>query len=227
MTAFQLARRTLLLAPLFLAACGEEPPESYPPLSYGYLTTLKLDVGRIDIDDSWAPRGAARHVEYLAPVRPRDALRQMAEDRLVAGGNSGRAVFVIEDASIIRGPRNYEGSLAVRLDIADASGARVGEAVARVVQVRPIGGDAPQDVREELYAFVRDMMKEMNVEFEYQVRRAMRDTLQTTSPSAPAPGPVETQSLDNPGGAPAGAAPTAPTMSPPPQPLRRPVPPSR
>jgi hypothetical protein len=218
-----LSRRLFLLAPAALAACAEQAPASYPPPSYDFLTSLNLNVGRVEIDDSWVPRGAARRVDHLAPIAPREALRRMAEDRLVAGGNAGRAVFVIEDASIIRGPRNYEASLAVRLDMADEAGNRLGQATARVVQVRPVRGESERAVRDELYAFVRDLMREMNVEFEYQVRRAMRESLQTTSGSAPGPAPVETQSLDMPGqpGTP-GQPPVPPqadppvTMSPPP-----------
>ena len=228
-----LPRRAFMFAPLLLVApvlsgCGDDAPAaSYPPPSYDYLTTLKLNVGRIEVDDSWAPRGAARHVEYLAPVTPREALRRMAEDRLVAGGTVGRAVFVIEDASIIQGPRNYEASLAVRLDVADDAGNRVAQATARVVQVRPIRGESERAVRDDLYGFVRDLMSEMNVEFEFQVRRAMRDALQSTSPTAPEPGPVEAQPLDGPDAAPPpqGPQPFEPqptTMSPPPGVLRVP-----
>ena len=222
-----LLRRAFLFAPLLVApmlsGCGEDaPPASFPPPSYDYLTTLKLNVGRVEIDDSWAPRGAARRVEHLAPVTPREALRRMAEDRVVAGGTSGRAVFVIEDASIIRGPRNYEASLAVRVDMADDAGNRLGQASARVVQVRPVRDDAQRAVRDDLYAFVRDLMNEMNVEFEFQIRRAMRDALQTTSTSAPEPGPVEAESLQGPGAPNFPAAPASETMSPPPGPLMAP-----
>ena len=213
---------SVLAAPLLPGCAEEAPPASYPPPSYDYLTTLKLNVGRVEIDDSWAPRGAARRVEHLAPVTPREALRRMAEDRIVAGGNAGRAVFVIEDASIIRGPRNYEASLAVRLDMADDAGNRLGQASARVVQVRPVRGESERAMRDDLYAFVRELMNEMNVEFEFQMRRAMRDALQTTSTSVPEPGPVEAESLD---GTPAPDSPPLPpseTMSPPPGPLQAP-----
>jgi len=199
MTVPRLSRRALVLAPLFVAACDAGPPPSYPAPRYDHLPSLKLAVGRVDIDDSWAPRGASRRVEHLAPVTPRETLRRMAEDRLLAGGTTGRAVFVIEDASIIRLPRHYEGTLAVRLEMTDDAGNRLGETTARVVQVRPVAGESQRAVSDELYAFVRDLMKEMNVEFEYQVRRAMRASLQTTSPSAPQPGAVETESLDAPG----------------------------
>ena len=123
MTRFHLPRRhflsvPLLFAPFLVASCGEEPAASYPKPSYDHLTTLKLNVGRVEIDDSWAPRGASRRVEYLAPITPRDALRRMAEDRVIASGSSGLAVFVIEDASIIRTAKHYEGILAVRLAFA-------------------------------------------------------------------------------------------------------------
>jgi len=225
-----LSRRIFLLAPLAVAACADEAPATYPPPSYDYLTKLELKVGRVEIDDSWVPRGAARRVDHLAPVTPREAMRRLAEDRLVAAGSAGRAVFVIEDASIIRGPRNYEASLAVRLDMADDAGNRIGQATARVVQLRPVRDGSERAVRDDLYAFVRDLMAEMNVEFEYQVRRALREALQATSGSAPAPAPVEAQSLDAPGEAPDQQAPVqvppaperpdAPvTMSPPPAPL--------
>jgi hypothetical protein len=205
-----LLRRSLLALPLLLAACGDDPgtPASYPPPSYDYLTKIELKVGRIEIDDSWAPRGAGRRVEFLAPIPPREALRRMAEDRLVAAGSTGRAVFVIEDASIIRGPRDYQASLAVRVDVADDAGNRIAQAPARVVLVRPVRGESERAVRDDLYAFVRELMTEMNVEFEYQVRRTLRDALHQTAPNAPEPGPVEAQPLD--GSAPAPAGPAAP-----------------
>ena len=203
-------RRSLLALPLLLAACGDDPgpAASYPPPSYDFLTKIELKVGRIEVDDSWAPRGAGRRVEHLAPITPREALRRMAEDRLVAAGSSGRAVFVIEDASIIRGPRDYQASLAVRVDIADDAGNRLGQAPARVVLVRPVRGESERAVRDDLYAFVRDLMSEMNVEFEFQIRRTLREALHQTAPNAPEPGPVEATPLD--GSAPAHAAPAAP-----------------
>jgi hypothetical protein len=191
-----LSRRLLLLAPVALAACGEEPAAPvYPPLTYDYLVPLKLNVGQIDIDDSWVPRGASRQVEFLSPVRPRDALLRMARDRLVPAGTKGRASFVIEDASIIRGVATYQGSLAVRLDIVDDAGTRLGQAVARIIQVRPAPETSDSAIRDTLYSFTRDMMKDMNVEFEVQILKTLREMLQSTDSTAPAPAKVESEDL--------------------------------
>ena len=66
-----IARRGFFLLPLLLAACGDNedtPPPNYPPLSFDYLGPLRIDVGRIEIDDHWVPRGGAKHVEFLAPM---------------------------------------------------------------------------------------------------------------------------------------------------------------
>ena len=110
-----LARRAALCLVFLLAAC--KAPEK--PV-FDYLTKIKLDVGNIEIEDAWVPRGSARHVEYLAPTRPTKAMRLMAEQRLVPGGTAGKAVFRIDDASIILYRGRFEGSFAVHLELLDA-----------------------------------------------------------------------------------------------------------
>ncbi len=204
MTANRVSRRAALTAfsvsvlalPVLLSACGEsEPPPTFRPLGWEYLTPLKLNVARVDIDDSWTPRAGTREKGFLAPTPPVDALRKMAEDRLIAGGSSGRAAFVIEDASIAQVRSNYVGRFAVRLDMRTASGTRMGYAEARVSRTRAIRDDSPEGTRAELYDMVRQMMSDMNVEFEFQIRRSLREYLQTTAPAAPGPGPVEQQDL--------------------------------
>jgi hypothetical protein len=198
MTSLHLSRRAALLLPLLLAACGgsaETPPPSFAPPNYDYLSKLRLDVGEITIDDSWAPRGAERHVEYLAPTPPLDALRKMAQDRLVPAGSRGRALFTIEDASIVQMPDSYDGNLAVRLDITDSDGNPAGSAVARVTKSRPRGDDTPEAVRVDLYDLVRALMDDMNVEFQYQVQRTLKNRLE---PAAGVPAPVQSEDLNAP-----------------------------
>jgi len=146
-------------------------------------------------------------------VRPVDALRQMAHDRLAASGNSGQARFVIEDASILAGPGRLDGSMAVRLDVGTSDGTRSGYAEAKVVRSITGGPDQADGGRQAAYDLTRRMMDDMNVELEYQIRRTLRDYLLATSLTAPAPGPVQSQDLAPPPGATA-APPTAPLAEP-------------
>lgn len=130
----------------------------------------------------------------------------MANDRLVAGGSANRALFTIEDASIIRRADRYQATLAVRLDIQDDSGVRLRGVEARVTDVRPVSGDSSDAVRRDLYALTRQAMDDMNVEFEFQIRRHLNAQMEPTTPAAPAPAPVGTEDLGPP-----GSAPVAPT----------------
>ena len=194
-----LARRAVLLSLVALAACGGPAAPVFKPLDYSYLTKIKLDVGRIDIDDSWAPRGQLRHVENLAPTQPVVAMRRMAEQRLVAGGNAGRAAFTIDDASIIICAGKLEGHFAVHLVLYDAGGNQTGEVKAQVTAARPASNEEdPDAMRTDLDALTRKMMDDLNVEFEYQIRRNLKTALQTTAPDAPPPAPVQAQPLPDP-----------------------------
>ena len=218
MTTSLLSRRAALTALCLpalvpLAGCGGEPvPTSFAQLGWDYLPPLKLNVARIDTDDSWTPRAGTREKGFLAPTSPVEALRKMAEDRLIAGGSAGRALFVIDDASIQQVRDDYVGSFAVHLDVSTTEGTRSGYAEARVVRRRAIRNDSPDGVRAELYDLVKQMMADMNVEFEFQVHRSLRDYLQTTAPAAPEPGPVDRQELAPP--APETVAPSYPSATP-------------
>ena len=200
-TSLMTRRSTLLLSLLLpLAACSDDTPQAphFEAANYDYLTKLRLKVGKIEIDDNWVPRGEARHVEYLAPTTPLAALRIMAEQRLVAAGDQGAARFSVQDASIIRSGGQYLGTAAVRLDVTDADGNEVAHAIAHAAQTRAVSGGDPDQVRADLYELVRGLMRDMNVEFEYQVRRTMADRLESTDPSAPPPAPVQSEDLTAP-----------------------------
>ncbi len=217
-----IARRCVLLLPLLVLGCSDEvAPESFPPPSYSYLTPIRLNVASIEIDDR-SPPPADGSLEAVDPVRPVDALKRMAMDRLSADGSAGRAVFVIDQASLVRTGRGIDGTLAAHLDVfAGPGGERVGYAEARVVQ-RRTSSDADENLRSILYDFTLQMMNDMNVEFEYQVRRSLRDWVQTTDASAPLPPPVLAQPLtdDQTVGAPS-VPPGSQQLAPPPSPTQR------
>jgi hypothetical protein len=199
LTARHVGRRQAggLLLALGLAACGggrQEPqagPESFAPLRYDYLTPLRLNVASIDVEERFVPGGG--DMAASDPVRPADAIRQMAHDRLQALGTSGRAVLLINDASILRRGDGYQGSLAIELDIYTSANTRAAFAEARVSASRPITGG--ESTRRTLYELTKQLMDALNVELEYQVRRSMRDWL-VEEPAAPAP--VQQQTLPPP-----------------------------
>lgn len=193
-----IARRSVLLLPLLAVACGgTETPRTFPVPSYSYLTPIRLNVANIEVDDR-SPSASGNSVEGASPLRPSDALKQMANDRLVAAGSAGRAVFVIDQASLTRVNGGIEGLMAVHLDVfAGQGGERAGFAEARVAR-RRTSTDTGEDSRAVLYDFTVQMMNDMNVEFEFQVKRSLRDWLQGTAGSAPLPPPVQTEDLSAP-----------------------------
>ena len=222
----------LLAAPVALAGCASPPPvrTDFPAFSYDYLTKLRLNVGSIEIDDSWGETYGATQVGALSPVSPVAALRRLAADRLVAAGSTAHAVYKIEDATIAQIRARLQASFAVQLAITTPDGTRSGYAEARVVRTSTLLDDDPDALRAALYTLTRATMDDMNVELEYQVRRSLRDYLvgDDTAGTAPPPAPVQAQDLGQPGDQGATRSPSAPSalapqdpspLSPAPRPL--------
>jgi len=196
-----LSRRWSLLLPLLLAACGGGQSD-YPPLHYSYLTPLRLNVATIEIQQHFVPSNVPPDVSQLDPVQPVQALRNMAEDRLQAFGSSGRAVFVIQNASLTRQGDTVYGDFDVEVDIYTANNVRTAYAEARVSATHTGDADDPAT----LYGMTKDMMNRMNVEIEYQMRRSLGAWLLPEGVVQP---PVQQQPL----------MPAAPAAPPPPTPL--------
>ncbi|MEO9191915.1 MAG: hypothetical protein ABI224_18190 [Acetobacteraceae bacterium] len=205
-----LSRRAVLLSALLAASCSSEPTASpvsqAAPLDFSYLLPLRLNVATVEVEQRYVPQGVPPDVSPLDPVQPVAALRTMGEQRLKADGATGRAVFAINDASLLRQGDLITGTMSVELDIFDASGARQGYAQATVV--RQLAG-ATGDLSTALYQFTRAMMDQMNVEFEYQVRHALSAWL---LPEGAVPSPVQATPLSPP--APGGAQPLPPILPP-------------
>jgi hypothetical protein len=186
-----LNRRMALLLPIILAGCGDdEIPREYPPLRYDYLTRLQLNVASISYSD--LPPATA--LDQISPVPLAPALQRMAQDRLMAAGSSGRAIVTIQTARIVRVGGGLDGTAAIRLDVIGSDDQSAGFAEARVVRrVTQIG----HDLRSALYDMTKQMLDDMNVEFEFQVRRTLQGYLETTT-TAPTPAPVQQQDLSAP-----------------------------
>lgn len=201
----RLSRRATLLLPLLLAACAGETPEpvAYRPLDYSYLPPLNLNVARIAVEQHFIPSDQPPSVNQYDPVSPTAALRRMAVERLKPFGSAGKAVFVIQDASLVQAGDTITGTFTVRLEIYTSAGTRAGFAEATVSRQR-VGKVG--NMSETLYLLTRKLMDQMNVELEYQIRRSLGDWL--VAPGAQA-APVQAAPLAPPGEAVAPAYPPA------------------
>jgi hypothetical protein len=184
----QLLRLSALLP---LAACGgQEEPATLPPLVTGYrhLTPLRLNIVEVEIAD---PAPGAVRVAEGAPLRPEAEMRRMAEERLVPMGTEGTARFMVAAAQLTRERLPAQGGLGgmfagdpgerlqcrllCRLEILSPEGRRMGfvEAEARRTRTLP-DGTSPSGRQRAAEEVVRQAMDELNVEFEYQIRRTLR-----------------------------------------------------
>ncbi|MBR0680472.1 hypothetical protein GXW74_08235 [Roseomonas eburnea] len=203
-----LSRRAALSATLAVAACGSAPepaPARAAPPSYSHLTPLRLAVGRIDVISATDP--AATRTMPPAPLVPSDVVLTMARDRLSAGGGSANARFRVQVATLTREPAAAGGmfttaterltcTMRCRLDVVgeDDSPAGFAEAEVRRVAVRPAGSPAERARAAE--EIVRLAGNDLNVEFEYQLRRNLRALIQAPArPGEATPEPVEAAPL--------------------------------
>jgi len=205
-----LPRRTLLLG-LPLAACASSEPAPLPRLIDGYrhLTPLRLNVARLDIVE---PTPSVVRVTPPAPVRPEAELRRMAEERIVPSGTAGTARFVTRAAEFRRERLSGSGGItavfagdpgerltcrvALLLEVRGADGqAGQVEAEARRTRTLPEGSSAAarQRAAEEV---VHQAMDDLNVEFEFQLRRVLAGWL--VEVAVPAPAQVQQENLPRP-----------------------------
>lgn len=187
-------------APL-LSACGDDSsPQSFAPLNYSYLGQLHLNVAHIDILDQAPPGSTPGDISGKAPTPPDQALQQLTRDRLGASGGSGNAVFTITHASILHEPGGtLQGDLEAHIDILTATGEHAGYAQAHVSRTLNPGGEDAES-RKVLYDLTSQMMQDMNVELEYQIKKSLRDWL-VDAGGAPLAGAIQQQNLSTSGSA--------------------------
>ncbi|MCW8086014.1 hypothetical protein [Sabulicella glaciei] len=193
-------RRRVLLLALPAAACASPPPPRVegPPIGYGHLTQLRLDVSSVEIDGRDPLPGPGDLGRELSPSAV-DAVRIMGRDRLSAFGTENRAVFSVPRAQITRdrqggggvfsgGPtERLEARLAARLEIQDPNGRRLGFAEAETSRVRTGVDSNPAARRAAAESLLRQAMFDLNTEFEFQIRRTLRPYLTEGPGRGPAP----------------------------------------
>jgi len=84
-----------------VSACEQTYVPQKPQINFGG-TPYVLNVATINIVEDYRSSKELPNVEKLADITPAEAVRQWAAARLVAGGKTGYAEVVIDDAHIIR-----------------------------------------------------------------------------------------------------------------------------
>ena len=192
-------RPFLLFAATAAASCARQEPPAPPPLltpmSWKHLTPLPLDVASLEVVPP-SPAPLPGDTGALLPTPPAEAVRGMARDRLSAVGASGQAVFLVTAASLVQEGGGRRGSLrcvlGCRLEITgkaaeDGGADGPGFAEARV-EHEVSGPDAARPQAAEL--LLRRAMDDLNVEFEFQLRRNLRRWLAAAAPPGAAVPPA-------------------------------------
>lgn len=188
-------RRALLLAS-GLAGCGgrEPPPPPLRPIGYRYLTPLPLAVASIETRVT-APAPAPSDPAARLDPGPAEAVLIMGRDRLLAVGGAPVGVFTATRGSLTRLGSGLVCSVGCRLEI--IAGERLG-AIEAEARATATGSEAARPAAAE--QLLRRAMDDLNVEFEYQLRRTLRTWLVEVAPGstgvpAPAPGGVAREDL--------------------------------
>ncbi len=201
-------RRAFLAVPLLAACANEQPAGPFVPPgppSYGHLTPLRLKVGTLEIQE--AGSGTAFLVDQSAPLQPADVMLRMAQDRLSAAGGPGKARFLIQTASLTReggasggvfSPASETFRCVMRCQVEIVSPEDATLATTSAEATRAVTGPV-RDAGERAALAERAVKlagQDMNVEFEFQVRRHLRNWLQlVAAPGESLPQPVEREAL--------------------------------
>lgn len=152
-----------------LAGCASSNPseETFPTPDYSYLPPLNLNVSQVNVDNQAQPD--SDDISSKSPTNPADTLTLMAHQRLHAMGSSGTASLTITKAEMTKAPHHaLSGSYTVKLNLNDTAHNHHGFITAHVQRTI----DAPSDLGLEhnLHTLNTQLMDDMNVELEYQVR---------------------------------------------------------
>ena len=174
-----------------LAACSAVvATPGFPELTYSHLQAIRLDVSTIEIVDAYDAPLREPNVEHRAPAQPAVAAKRWAEDRLVAAGSGRRAVFTVQEASIIETKlepagglkgiftkdqsERYDATLLVDLAIIDSGGTRRGSASATATRSRTVPENITLNERERIwFQLVEGMMADLNRELEKAIGQSL------------------------------------------------------
>lgn len=186
-----------LTSTALVAGCSsDDVATAFPPYHYENLSQIHLNVATLRVADNAPPGLISGDESGRAPIPPDQALTQMAQERLIATGSAGSAVFTIDRASIVHEPGGtLAGQMDVHLEMLSPIGQRSGEAEAHITrQMKPDLSKGDADSSANLYELTREMMEDMNSELELQIRRNLKDWIVDASGMPPASA-IQSESL--------------------------------
>lgn len=171
-----------------LAGCAAPPPHpTYPELHFTAAPPIRLDVGGVDVRDDYQPPMHAPNVDHLFPVPPMRAAETWAHDRLQATGATGRAVFILRNASVIANElptkqgltgtfttqpaQRYDLTLQATVEIVDANGLPVRTANVTVTRSQSVlQGITPNQRDQAWYDMTTAAMADFDRQMETEIR---------------------------------------------------------
>lgn len=164
------------------------PDRTFADITFANHPQFKLNIGSIEVVSKYKPPMKEPNVEHRFPIPPLKALRQWANDRLLAKGPAGAARFTIIGASALETPltmekgmkslfiyqqsHEYKVSVEAMLELFDGGGARLGYATAAASRSATVGEDATLNQREMLWhAMTEKVMNSFNETLETNIRK--------------------------------------------------------
>lgn len=174
-------RLLAFVASLALTACNTPPHrQEFPEITYQHLRPFRLDVARVAIVDAYQP-DPANDIADQFPEQPAAVARQWAEDRLLAVGQQGEAIYTITLAKSTDTPlRRSQGMQAmthkdqsdrydlwITVNLEVRSGGKAGAVTAQSARSQTVIEDMTLNQREGvLFNLLDATMKDVNAQME-------------------------------------------------------------
>jgi hypothetical protein len=164
-----------------LAACNTPPHrQSFPEITYQHLKPFRLDVAHVEIVQGYQP-DPVHDVGDQFPELPAKVAAQWAQDRLIAVGSQGQAIYTVTLAKSTDTPlKRSEGfsqvtrkeqsdryDLAITVNLEVQSGGKSGAVTAQSARTQTVGEDITLNEREGvLFNLLDATMKDVNGQME-------------------------------------------------------------
>ena len=188
-------RINVLLVAFVLAACETPSPQvTFPEITFQHKPPIKLDVREVAFEQVYQPPSRPPNVDHLFPVRPAAAAMRWGRDRLRAAGSTGRARYVVREASVVEVPLKVEGGLkgVMTVDQSERYDARLvvdvhlnsddrrslGTVTVEVVRSQTAAEDLSLNEREKVWFVMTEaLMRDFDAELEKAIKSAFLEHL--------------------------------------------------